>query len=291
MMRLSVGTSIFQQVYGDKEGLKLIRDAGFDGVDYSFDSLPDDHPLFGENSVEYAREIREYMDRIGLVCVQAHAPFSVEYQDPFDASFFPYHAILKSMEAAAILGAEAIVVHAITIRNGSEKLLEDYNYQYYKTLEPYAQRFGIRIAVENLFNTDRVRNTFSNRRCGTPDRVNRLLARLGRERFTVCVDLGHAAITGFEPEEFLSGVTPGSVTLLHVQDTDYRSDSHRLPFLGRQNWENIMATLKKIDYRGDFNLEIGTYFHSFPPQLHGAALTFAHRVGRYLISLFQEAEG
>ncbi len=288
-MRLSIESYGPQKVFGEKEGLKQIRDAGFDCVDYSFYYRPDTDPFFGENSVEYAKEIRAYLDEIGLVCNQAHAPFAVEYNDPFDESFFPYRAIVRSMEAAAILGAKAIVVHAVGIRDASARQIEDYNYNYYKTLEPYAQKFGIRIAVENLFNTDKKRNSYENRRLGTPELLNRMLERLDSEWFTACVDLGHASMTGFEPEEFLRDVTPGQVTCLHVQDNDYRGDRHQLPFMCDLNWSEIMKTLKEIGYEGELTFEIFKYLTKMPKPLFSDALVFAEKVGRYLIHLWEQA--
>ena len=288
-MRLSMDSAHAQKLFGDKEGLKVIRDAGFDCVDYTFCGLPDDHPFFGDRGAEYAREIRAYLDELGLVCSQAHAPFKVEDGDPFDPSFVPYRNILRAMEAAALLGANSIVVHAVTIRDRSADYVEDYNFEFYRTLEPYAEKFGIRIAIENLFNTDRKRNTYSNRRCGTPELINRMLARLNSPWFTVCIDLGHASMTGFEPEEFLRGVVRGAVTALHVQDTDYRGDCHQLPFICDLNWPEIMTTLKEIGYEGDFTYEICTYLPKFPAELCPSALALAHDVGRYLIGLYDKA--
>ena len=288
-MKLSIETYYPQKNFGEKEGLKMIRDAGFDCVDYSFYYLPDDHIFFGENGAEYARELRTYLDELGLACTQAHAPFEVEDGDPFDESFTPYRKILKAMEAAAILGARSIVVHAVTVRDRSADYIEDYNYEFYRTLEPYAEKFGIQIALENLFNTDRKRNTFSNRRLGTPELMNRMLARLDSEWFTVCIDLGHASMTGFEPEEFLRGVLPGAVTALHVQDTDYCGDRHQLPYICDLNWKEIMVALKEIGYEGDFTYETVSFINRFPKELFPTALSFAHDVGRYLIRLYDQA--
>ena len=288
-MKLTIDSFHPQQRFGEKEGLKMIKDAGFDGVDYTFCGLPDDHPFFGESSGEYARQMREYLDLIGLPVVQAHAPFDLAYEEPFDLSCRNYAKIVRALEAAALLGAPCIVVHAVTVRDRSADFIEDYNYEFYRTLEPYAEKYGIRIAVENLFNTDRKRKSYSNRRCGTPELVNRMLARLDSDWFTVCLDLGHAAMTGFEPEEFLRGVIPGAVTALHVQDTDYLADRHQLPFICDLNWPEIMTALGETGYSGTFNYELCHYLAKFPSELYPSALKMAHDVGRYLIALSDEA--
>ena len=285
-MKLSVDSWYPQQRFGEREGLKIIRDAGFDGVDYGFYHLPEDHPFFGDSCGEYTRSLREYMDGIGLECLQAHAPFSDMLEgEPFSMEHPPYRRIVRSMEAAAVLGSPSIVIHAVTLRDRPAREVEEYNYHYFKSLEPYAEKYGIRIAVENLFNTDRKRQSFFDRRCGTPELLNRMLNRLDSPWFTACIDLGHASLTGFEPEEFLRETEPRFITALHVQDTDYRGDRHQLPFIADLNWPEIMKTLKQIGYQGSFNYEICSYLGKMPPALLPDALQFAHQVGRYLISL------
>ena len=65
--------------------------------------------------------------------------------------------------------------------------------------------------------------------------------------FVACVDLGHASITGFEPEEFIRGMDSQILRALHVQDTDYLDDRHQLPFLAKLNWPEIMKALKEYE--------------------------------------------
>lgn len=109
--------------------------------------------------------------------------------------------------------------------------------------------------------------------------------------FVACVDVGHAAITGTEPEDFLLQMKPEQLQAVHIQDGDYRADRHTLPFLGNFFWEAIMAALRKVGYTGDLTFEIFGYLSHVPSALLPSALRFAADTGRYLITLFEAAEG
>ncbi len=58
---------------------------------------------------------RRIFDRLGLVCNQAYAPFGFRLaHDEISLSNAHYCEILRSMEVAAILGANQIIVHPLT---------------------------------------------------------------------------------------------------------------------------------------------------------------------------------
>lgn len=292
-MKLSVDTNLAQAYLGDEEGLLQIRKAGFDCVDYTFYGVDSyQSPILNDGYVAYAKKMRGVLDEIGLECNQAHAPmiFDNEYGSPFDVSCAPYRSVVRSMEAASILGAKQIVIHPVAIRGALySDPVEDYNVEFYRSFIPYCEKFNIKIAIENLYNTDRKRNGYINHRCGTPRMLARMLERLDSPWFTACVDLGHAALLGFEPQEFLTEMPKGTVTALHVHDTDYVSDLHQLPFLAKHDWNKIMEALKEIGYTGEFTFEVSPFYSKFPKELIPDALKFSHAVGRYLISLYEKA--
>lgn len=284
-MRLSVESYVPRERFGDFEGLRMIAQAGFDCVDYSFYWAKEDFPMYGDGYREYALRLRAHLDELGLVCNQAHAPFSVEYDSPFTEQDPHYRNVVRSIEAAAILGANSIVVHALCLPGKRGTPQEDaYSERYYRSLAPYAEKAGIRIAVENLFYTDR-KSGCTRGMLGSPEALNELLGRLASDRFVACVDLGHASIVGYEPEAFLAGVEERYLQALHVQDTDYHADRHQLPFLADLNWPAVMNALKQKNYRGDLTFELTGYLRRMPDALLPDALQFANRVGRYLLSL------
>ena len=154
-MKLSMESYVPVRRFGEKEGLKMIKDAGFDCVDFSFCGLDLDAPEFGEGYIEHAKEVRAHLDEIGLECHQAHAPYVMNYESTFDLSDGNFCATVRSIEGAAILGAKAIVVHTVAVPQSIEEFtMWEFNQRYYKALVPYAEKAGIKIAVENLYSSD-----------------------------------------------------------------------------------------------------------------------------------------
>lgn len=283
-MKLSMETCVLRQRYGDEQAFELLRQAGFDGVDYSF-YWHDDPWFMKPDYREYARQLKSWLEKKGMVCVQAHAPFNMEYGDAFDIADPHYLEVVRAIESAAILGAECIVVHALELPlEAREAEFEEVNYCYYKSLQPYCEKFGIQVAVENLFQVDEKRKCCKGM-FGSPKALCGILHRLDSECFTACVDVGHASLTGWEPQNFIRDMEPQLLGALHIQDTDFLWDRHTLPYTGDFDWEAITAALKECGYRGQMNLEIFSYLERFPDALIPEALAIAAKVGRHLISL------
>ena len=278
-MRLSVETLGLIGRFGAEKSLAMIRDAGFDCVDFSYTwriTTPEElSPYIGEDFVARAREIRAELDRVGLCCNQVHAPFR-----PMSDAHVPL--VIRAIEGAAILGAPHIVVHP---RWCAEEM-ERYNVAYFKALEPVCREFGVRIAIENLFHREKP-SGFSGI-FHTPEAMRSLLERLDSPWFGVCCDTGHAVLTGTQPADLIRGLPAGALLALHVQDNDGVDDRHTLPFLGKLDWESVMAALRDTGYRGDLTFEIYKYLRAFPDDLVFDALCHAARVGRGLIAKFEE---
>ena len=285
-MKLSVELYTATMHFGDKKAIELAKEAGFDAIDYSYYYLQECENVLGENYKEYAKEIREHLDLVGISCNQAHAPFSFKHGMTMDASEPAYLNIARSIESAAILGAKNIVVHAVSVPDGVD--FEAYNIEYYKSFIPYCEAFNIHVAVENLYSKDTKRNCFRGR-FGSPQDLNNVIKKIGSPWIVACVDIGHASLTGYEPEDFISKVEPSALKCLHVQDTDYLADRHMPPYFCGLNWDAIMTALKKNGYDGDLTLEIIVYLKKFPKELFPDALKFAGAIGKHLISIYEKA--
>lgn len=286
-MKLSVESYALMQKLGDLKGLETIKQAGFDCVDMSYYWQKEDSLLLGDNYREYAIKLRKHIDQIGLVCNQAHAPFDFKYGMDLSLSNPDYLAITRAIESASILGAKNIVVHSIILKEDSKIIFDrEYNLAFFKSFLPLCEKFNIRIAVENLFVLDDKRGYYRGR-LGTASELSAFIRELNSPYFVACVDVGHAAMTGNEPEEFISNMDNILLQALHVQDGNYRVDSHTLPYLGDFNWTAIMQALKNIDYKGELTFEIVKYLKNIPAELLLDSLIYAEKVGRYLISIFQ----
>lgn len=288
-MKLSVESYTLSNKFGDDRMPAMLKAAGFDAVDYSFytSSAVRERSL-GDGYREYARELRKRLDDAGLVCNQSHAPYSINRDNRFDTSDPEYLALTRSIEAAAILGARSIIVHTLAVEKGTDVI--EFNAGFYSTLIPYCESFGIKISVENLFEQDPKRKYLVGR-LGSPAEINAMLDRLDSPCFDACLDIGHAAITGWEPEDFIRNLKPGCLKALHVHDNDYIRDLHKLPFTDRHDrihWDLVCEALRDTGYDGDFTFEIISYLERVPADLMPQALSYAAAVGRKLIAMCGE---
>ncbi len=291
-MKLSLETYALRRRYGDFRAAELIAEAGFDAMDYSA-YWYENSPLAGDDYRDYALRLRAHIDSLELTCNQSHAPFAMKYGSPFDLTCPEFRDITRAMETASILGAGQIVVHSIAM---PAELREDteathaYALSFYRSLLPYAEAFGIRIAVENLFVRHKERFIYS-KRLNSPKTLSRLVRELDSPYAVACLDMGHAAMVGYEPEDFIRGMDAGMLGAVHFQDGDYIEDRHTLPYLGQYHWAEIMKALAETGYAGDLTFEIYKYYQNLPDEAIPHALKMAEIVGRRLIDVFQKAKG
>lgn len=290
-MKLSMETYVLRRRFGDYEAARLIREAGFDCVDYSCYYWKEQAYALEDGYREYARALRTHLDGLGLVCNQSHAPFDTKYGQPFDPSCDTFRNVTRAIEVASILGAEQIVVHSIAM---PKELTEDteathaYAMEYYRALLPFAEKFGIRIAVENLFVRHKEKFVYSGR-LNRPDTLSRVVRELDSPWATACLDMGHAAMVGYEPENFVRRMDKGLLGAVHFQDGDYIEDRHTLPYLGQYHWAEIMKALAETGYAGDLTFEIYKFYHNLPDEAIPHALKTAEAVGRKLIGIYEES--
>jgi sugar phosphate isomerase/epimerase len=271
----------------DKEAVSLIKNAGFDAVDMSYCSF--EHPSLADNYKEIATTLRAHLDTIGLECNQAHAPFQIKFDEALTLDNPHYLAICRAIRSAAILGAKNIVVHSVNVPEDSGIGCIEYNLGFYRSFIPLLRECGIRIAVETLFSRDPKRPRFNGRIC-TPSKMNAFISELGTEHFTGCLDVGHVALCGMEPESFIKRMDPDLVECLHVQDGDYIDDRHQPPFLGSFNWDKITEALANVGYRGDLTLEVTKYATEMPKDLLPDAYAMLAGIGRRLIKMIDAAK-
>ena len=289
-MNLSLESYGLMLKFGAFEGLSLIKQAGFDCVDMSYYWQPEGSELIGEDYREFAIQLRAHLDELGLICNQAHAPFDFKYGEKQDSSNPNYLAITRAIESASILGAKTIVVHSISLKKESKICFDrEYNIAYYKSFQPLCEKFNISIAVENLCFFDDKRKCYKGK-LGTASELSDFVRELDSPCFVACVDVGHAAMSGNEPEQFLADMDAKLLKALHIQDGNYREDCHTIPYLGAFDWNGIMKTLKKIGYQGELTLEIVKYLKNIPEEATLDALRLAEKIGRHLISIFDNEE-
>lgn len=288
-MQLITNTNAPVKALGIDEGVRMLARAGFDALDWSFFDMWKEEDVWRQDSWrETALHVRQVCEACGISVVQAHAPFPTSG----DTKEFDDHAmalILRAMEAASIMGASQIVVHPRQqLRYARHaRTLFDENVEMYKTLIPYCERWNIRVCAENMWQYDDRRGYIVDSVCSQPGEFNALLDAVDSPCIIGCLDLGHTALVGVEPQEFIRRMGNQHLKALHVHDVDWKHDNHDMPFMQKLNWEEICRALGEIGYAGDFTFECDTFQARMPRALMEDASVLMAKVGHYLIGCIE----
>ena len=287
-MKLVTNTEVMTDKLSYADTIRLIAQAGFDGADCSFfDMTKEDSVWNSDGWKEFAMELRGVAEESGLVFRQAHAPFpSARGQEPYDTVI--RQRIIRSMEAAAILGVENIVVHPIHYTKYFANREEQYrrSVEFYRDLVPYCEEFGIRVCTENMWDMDKAK-VIRESLCARPEEFCALVDEVGSPWIGACLDIGHSALVGQDPANMIRRMGK-TITCLHVHDVDYLRDKHTLPFTQELDWEGIAQALGEVGYRGDFTYEANNFLKKLPQPLWADGLKMMAAVGRYLIGRIEE---
>lgn len=280
-MLLSSNMIRFYDAFGIKKTIDIFSTAGIEAIDFNCDAA---EYCTKEHDERFYRELSEYAEEKGIVIGQAHAPFPSSYDDK-EKSEKRFGEIVQAMENSSYLGIPMIVVHPCTHLEYTEanaEYLFEYNLAFYKRLIPFAEKFGIKIAIENI---GRVSVT------STPERLIRLLNALNNSVFTICFDIGHCLLQGVDPSDAIRMLGERLVHgCTHVHDNFGDTDAHTLPYYGRVDWESVMKALAEIDYKGNFSYEASCFIKDIPTELRPDGLVFMARVGHYLIDRFEHCK-
>jgi sugar phosphate isomerase/epimerase len=183
------------------------------------------------------------------------------------------------------MGIPQIVVH--TVKNGIpddvDVDVQAYNRPFFSELIPIAEKLNIKIGMENLFRKKPNGNFNYIGVLGTAEEMNTYRDSFNTDVFVTCLDIGHAAIVGVDPAEFIRGMSKDKLTMLHVQDTDFKADKHWLPYMGKHDWDSITSALAEIGYDNNMNLEVLHFYDRFKDHdLMQSSLCHAAKVARHL---------
>ena len=270
-MILTIANDALYKKVGEEESYRLIKEAGFDGVDLQCIDKKDTDILLNHHREE-AENTRKLLEKYDLICNLAHAPFRKAYYGMnFDLSEPIYKEIVNSIEYAAIAGAKMVAIHGIRTPLGpqSRQSLE-YNCEYFKTLAPYAEKFGIKLAIENVFGS-----------LSDSLQMGEMMRMLNDPNCVVLFDVGHVLLA----ENFIRDLPRGTIKALHVHDLHGTpsKDDHTLPGLGVHNWDEILKAFAEVEYDGDFNFEVHGFLKHFDVDHLPTALKLTEQLGRRCI--------
>ena len=192
-MILSTQSLIMQRAYGYEDGVRALKRIGFDAYDFTmFDMAeqPDD-PMTRADFRETCRSLRKAADEAGILCNQTHAPFPSRKADDAAWNGVIFDYLARSVEITSLLGGNVCVIHPCndyTAKQNAELL--------YRPLEKHARKFGVKIALENMWNFSRQANKAVPCACSTAEDFLKHLDLLDPEYFVACLDIGHAEMLG-----------------------------------------------------------------------------------------------
>ncbi len=284
-MNISTTTGRFNVKYDLKAAIDVLSAVGYDALDFSqFDKEVYEAP-FGD---DYYTEMRKYAEDKGVYFNQSHAPFSSSYKDE-EQTKKRFSEITLAMKRASLLGARNIIVHPCQHLDysveGVPEMLFEYNMDFYNRLIPYCEEYGIKVALENMWQHTGMVNHST---CSRPEEFIRYLDELNNDCFVACLDIGHAALVRENPDAFIKKLGAKRLKCLHVHDVDGTHDSHTLPFYGVINWYKVMKALAEIGYEGELTFEADNFLNGKPVELYEDCERLMAKTGKYLAELFEE---
>ncbi len=273
---LSCETGSFNKIGGNFEIIKLLYQAGFQAYDFSMFEGHVNRLIDADNYQQKAQELRQYADGLGIVCNQAHAPFPTIKENDDNYNNYIFQKITKAIEVAYILGARTIIVHPCNNYTAEQ------NADMYQRFLPYLKDFGMKIALENMWNRKKGAKYVNKAACSHHKDFLKHLSLLDERYFTACLDIGHAEMKGLKTSAVkIINTLADRLTNLHIHDNDLCGDLHQLPFTGKINFEEILDALKQNNYQGDLTFEANNYIKPFPLDLYPKAVRLLAEIGNY----------
>ncbi len=271
------------------ESLALVKGAGFDALEIDFSRGIGANALSSDNWEGMMADIRKAAEAEGLKIISAHAPHDPKLYipecEPTPAEREEFDKLLvRSAKAAYLLGAEILVVHPvdnlIDAEYDSAVNLET-NKKYLAEVIAEAKRYGIKIAVENVYYSSvyRLRRRYGE----SAEEVIALADALGGG---ICWNCGHAHPVTMDQARAITKIGERMI-LMHLSDSRGHTDAGLPPMIGGGNiaWEKIMPAVAKIGYEGYAILQADQYLNGFPKELQPDAAAFARTMCKRLEEL------
>ncbi len=272
--------------FGSFNAIKMIAEAGFDAIDYEMsDCFKNKNIVSDDERKKYAKDLLEEVKRNNIYFNQAHAITYIPAEDPEESHRLLKETNKKVIEIASLMDIKTLVVHPVSFGGyiGNEEYVFERNMQYFKELLPYAENYGVKLACENMWCTDKRKKVSIGSTCSNPYEHAYYVDAMKSEIFVACLDVGHSSLAGREAQDCIR-VLGDRLQSLHIHDNDYLDDMHTLPGLSEMNWDEITKALADINYKGDFTLETDHFFDSLDTLEEAeTGMKLAELIGRKMI--------
>lgn len=198
-----------------QEKLHAVKDAGFDGIFFLFESDPEFY-----EAVDGAK-------RLGLKMDMLHLPFddiNSMWREGDGGDYFTQR-LIAGVRYAGEMGIGKVVVHYVsklqTVLTHSEVGVKRF-----EEVIAACRRYHVQFCFENTHHSETLDWLYAN----LPS----------RDELGFCLDSGH--LNGFTHDTLAERWLPyfDRLTCVHLHDNNGKSDQHLLPFDGNLNWQYLM---------------------------------------------------
>ncbi len=236
----------------DHEEYAALKAVGYDAVDYNGMCSEPGYGLFALSDEEFERELlrdRAAIEAAGLEIFQTHGVWPYDDTKP-EQKELKFEAMVKSIKGTAILGSGYVVVHPVMPFGWNESPHHEQdvreNIEYMKKLVPYAEKYNVKIALENMPNPYVP--------CGPVEELVECIDEVNSPYLVACLDVGHSTALGYDAGDAVR-ILGNRIHCLHIHDNDGKRDLHWFPYYGVTDWVHFTAALREIGYAGAISLE------------------------------------
>ena len=307
-MLLSVQSATVVNDFGSELGYKMIREAGFQAIDWNIDhslkakdlkSAPLEDLCIFEKSLDeclaYYAEQLEQIHANGLTIAQAHAPFPAYLPERPETLDYTIKLYRRCIEFCHAVGCRNLVIHGISLANpdntNTPETVKALNYKLYESLMDILVKTNVTVCLENLFSGSPkglIEGTCSNPNEAV-EYIDTLNAKAGKECFGLCLDTGHLNLLRKSFRIYVP-ILGRRIKALHIHDNNGTADQHLMPYVGTINWDHFCDTMREIGYDGDLSFETFAQVrpNRTPEALIPETLRFIRAAGEYFRSEIQK---
>lgn len=264
--QISTAMAAFCRTMPLRQAMALIKNAGFDALDFPLSVYSDapDGPMFRDDWRAWVREAAAASAELRLPILQAHAPWGQAIAADFHYER-PEEIYFRAIEACAMLGCRHLIFHPLRQPDrvdtaAMRRRIEDYNVRWFYELVPTAERCGVVLNLENTFDSHRVQRPEDGPYpYTTAEDMLSLLRGIGSRQVALCLDTGHANISGQDIPAMVRAFR-GELATVHLNDNYGRiapiyEDLHLFPGYGRIDWHSVLHALRETGFSGTMNME------------------------------------
>ena len=256
-MKISIGNMSGVTTLSPIANAKILKSIGFDGLDFGFAWQYSPTNIFNPGVDEGILKRAEEYKKIGLEISQSHLHYETHYgpglYPEFEKKFL--NAFIKEIELCGEMGCPIAVLHTYYEKDREATIKG--NKTLFDKLLPHLEKHKVKLALENVFGGgDDEYGRYNN---ATAEDFMVYFEDYKSPYLGACLDTGHSTCVGESPIEMAK--TYGKYLFaLHMNCNDGR-DIHMIPgfiypFADPTDWQEFANTLKEIDYKGTYNLEI-----------------------------------